>query len=186
MRHVRQLDELVCDIRYALRSFARARTFTAVVLLTLTIGVGANVAVFALVNGLLLKPLPYPAADRLVTVQETFPWAPAEGAPVSRDNFLDWQARQRSFSAIGIYDVTNVVLAGTGDAERLPAARASAGAFRALGVAPVAGRTFADEEDRHGAAPVVIISHRLWQRRFAGQPIIGRALVMDDAPRTIV
>ena len=65
MRHIRQLDELVCDIRYALRTFARARTFTAVVLLTLTIGVGANVAVFALVNGLLLKPLPYPAPDRL-------------------------------------------------------------------------------------------------------------------------
>ncbi len=186
MRHVQLVDELIHDVRYALRTFAKAPGFTAVFLLTLALGIGANVAVFALVNGLLLKPLPYAAPDRLVTIQETFAGDRANGAPVSRDNFLDWQARQRSFSAIGIYDVTNVVLAGTGEAERVPAARASAGAFRALGVAPFAGRTFADDEDRPAAAAVAVISHRLWHRRFSGQPIIGRAIVIDDAPRTVV
>jgi putative ABC transport system permease protein len=179
-------DNLVADLRYAVRTFRRNPVFTIGGVLTLALGIGANVAVFAFVNGLLLRPLPYPEPDRLVAIEETFPSEPGVGMPVSYLNFVDWHARQHAFAAIALYDDANMVLTGAGEAERVFGTRASAALFRGLGVSPALGRTFSPDEDRLGAPPVVVISHDLWQRRFAGEPVLGRGLVVDDVPRTIV
>jgi hypothetical protein len=158
----RVLDGLAADLRYAVRTLRRSPVFAGGAILTLALGIGANVAVFAFLNGLLLRPLPYPEPDRLVAIEDVLPGYPGEGLPVSSLNFADWQARQHVFAGIGLYDEVNMVLTGTGDPERAFGARASAGVFRALGVSPAIGRTFSDDEDRLGGSPVVVISHGLW------------------------
>ncbi len=182
----RRLEGVGDDVRYAGRAFRRSPVFAAGAILTLALGIGANVAVFAFVNGLLLQPLPFPKPDRLVAVEDLLPAYPGEGLPVSALNFEDWQKRQRVFSAMAIYLEAPMVLTGSGDAERVFGARSSASLFRALGVAPASGRTFTDEEDRRGGPPVVVISHGLWQRRFGGEPAVGRTLLVDEVPRTVV
>ena len=176
----------MADLRFAIRTLWRTPVFALGAVLTLALGIGANVAVFTFVKGLLLQPLPYPEPDRLVAVEDLLPGYPGEGLPVSYLNFEDWQKRQRVFSAMAVYLDEPMVLTGSGDAERSFGARASAGLFRALGVAPASGRTFTDEEDRLGGPPVAVISHGLWQQRFGGQPAVGRTLLVDDVPRTIV
>ena len=176
----------MADLRFAIRTLRRSPVFALGAVLTLALGIGANVAVFTFVKGLLLQPLPYPEPDRLVAVEDLLPGYPGEGLPVSYLNFEDWQQRQRVFSAMAIYLDAPMVLTGSGDAERAFGARVSAGLFRTLGVAPATGRTFTEEEDRLGGPPVVVISHGLWQQRFGGQPAVGRTLVVDEVPRTVI
>ncbi len=180
------LPGIAADVRHGFRSLSRNRIFAGGAVLTLALGIGANVAVFAFVNGLLLRPLPYPDPNRLVAVEDLLSSYPGEGVPLSYWNFVDLQARQRVFSDMAVYNQAGMVLTGAREAERVVGARASAGLFRSLGVPPAMGRTFSREEERLGGPAVVVISHELWQKRFAGQDIIGRALVVDDVPRTII
>ena len=180
------VETVAADLRYAFRTLRRSPVFAAGALITLALGIGANVAVFAVVNSLLFRPLPYPEPHRLVAVQDTFPTEPGVPLPVSAVNFADVQARQHVFAAMAVYRATPAVVTGGGEPERVEGALTSTDLFRALGVHPAAGRTFRNDEDRPGGAAVVVIGHNLWQRRFAGRPVVGQTLAVDDVPRTVV
>lgn len=188
MRHVRLVDELLRDTRYALRSFARAPAFTAAVLLTLALGIGINAAVFSVVYGVLFKPLPYPEPDRLVVVYDTQP-PPMNcpTCPASYPEYVDWRDRNEVFEAIGASEPRRLVMTGRGDAEELPGAAVSASLFRVFGVGPQFGRWFTEEEDGPGGPNVAILSDRLWAGRFGRDPrVLGQTIVLNDTPRTIV
>jgi len=184
-RGLPRLESLAQDVRYAARLLARNGGFTVAAVAMLAIGIGANVAIFAVVNGLLLRPLPYPNQDRLVDVYQWFADRDI-GVPFSAPDFVDLRARQEVFEDIALYWRESVTLAGTGDPERVPAASVSPGLFRVLGVTPAAGRDFREGEDGPSAAPVVVLGHGLWQRRFGGEPVVGRTISLDDRTMTIV
>jgi putative ABC transport system permease protein len=184
MRGFRPIDTLVQDLRYGVRMLRRNPGFTFVAVLTLALGIGANTAIFSMVNAVLLRSLPYRDPDRLIIVN------PANGG-----DFLEWRDQARAFEQIGAYDTDTVDLIGGGEAERLPAGIVSADLFAMLGVAPALGRTFMPEEDMDGGPPVVILSDSLWRRRFGGDPqVIGRALklrlsdhrIHEDQKRSVV
>jgi len=179
------MGELFQDVRYGLRMLAKNPGFTAVAVLTLAFGIGANTAIFSVVNGVLLNPLPYWQPDRLVALYSRD--ANLTRSSVSYPNFLDWVRDNRSFSALAAYrnDVFN--LTGMGEPEGVPAERISATFFPVLGVKPVIGRTFLAEEDQVGAAPVALISEGLWKRKFGSSPeALGRSLTLNGTAYTIV
>ena len=157
-------DHLVQDLRFGLRMLAKNPGFTAVAVLTLALGIGANTALFSVVNGVLLNPLPYWQPDRLVAAYGRD--ANFTQTSISYPNFLDWVRDNRSFSALAAYRSDDFNLTGMGEAERVPAEMISASFFPLLGVKPVIGRAFRPEEDQVGAAPVVLISSGLWKRKF--------------------
>ena len=172
------------DIRYALRSLAKAPGFTAVTLFTLALGIGANSAIFSVVNGVLIRPYPYPHPDRLVLVRETY-GGQVQGS-VSGANALDWQARAHSFQSLAAWRGIAVTLLGTGEPEEMSAALISADFFRTLDVAPIMGRGLLPGED-HGQGTVVIIGESLWRTRFAADPnILGRKIDLGGMPYTVV
>src|SRR5262245_4017396 len=180
------MDMLVRDLRHGLRSLARTPGVTAVLLLTLALGVGANTAIFSVVNAVLLRSLPYPDADRLVMV-----WGRTEAAPqlaASWPEFADWREQNRSFSDMAVWRGQSVNLTGAGDPERIVGAFVSASFFAVVGAKPILGRTFAPEETEPGTVrPVAVISHGLWQRRFGGASgILGRSLVLNGQGVTVV
>ncbi len=173
------------DLKYGLRMLAKDPGFTAVAVLTLALGIGANTALFSVVNGVLLNPLPYWQADRLVAIYTRA--AAFTKMTISYPNFLDWVRYNRSFSALACYREDDFTLTGMGEAERLPAEMISASFFPALGVRPVIGRTFLPEEDQVGAAPVVLISGGLWKRKFGSSPdVLGKSLTLNGAAHAIV
>jgi len=180
------MSTLLQDVRYAARGLARTPVFTAVVVLTLALGIGANAAIFSLVDAALLRPLPYPAQDRLVTVFEGIPRAELPKLPMSPPDILDLRDYQQSYESLGAYHGMEVELSGDGEPERAPAAKVTAGLFPTLGVQPQLGRLFTEEEDRPGSQ-LALISYGLWQRRFGGAPeVTGRSIVIDRVPHTIV
>jgi predicted permease len=164
---------------------ARNPGFTAVAVLTLALGIGANTALFSVVSGVLLHPLRFPAPDQLHSVYtrtEQF----AKGS-VSYPNFLDWQRNNRSFSAIAAYRSDDFNLTGSGEAERLRTCMISSDFFPLLGVRPIVGRTFAANEDRAGAAPVAVLADGLWKRKFgAAADIAGKTVTLNGMPYTVV
>jgi putative ABC transport system permease protein len=173
------------DVRYALRALLARPAFTLVATLTLALGIGANTAVFTVVNGVLLRPLPYADPSGLVLVAAQTPHLAT--MTVSYLNFADWRDRTRSFSGLAAVKTTEVTLADAGDAVRLPGKMITANLLPLLGVQPVVGREFQQKDDRPGAEAVVLVSHALWQTRFGGSPsIIGRALVLDHVSYTVV
>jgi len=155
------------ELRYALRRLRVAPTFTAVVVVTLALGIGANAAIFSVVDAALLRPLPYRQPGRLVTIQHYYPTLPLEG-PVSAPGFRDYRDRTGSFEAIGVESGFSVNLTGIGDPQRLQASRVSGDWFGVLGVAPVLGRAIIPEDDEPGREHVVVLSNGLWHRLFAG------------------
>ena len=172
------MTTLLQDLRYGLRMLAKNPGFTAVTVLTLALGIGANTAMFSVVNGVLLNPLPFPQSDRLVSLHASKP--NFERGSISYPNFLDWQKDNRSFTALAVYRSTDMSLTGMGEAERVQAEYITADFFPLLGVKAALGRTLAAGEDRIGAAPVVMISEGLWQRKFGSSPeILGKALTLD-------
>jgi predicted permease len=175
------------DLRYAIRSLVKAPGLTAVVLSTLAIGVGANIAMFSVVNALLLRPPPFQRPDELVAFWGS---APDKGLPIYAypDVFYDlYHRRLRSLDPIAMYGTAGATLTGTGDAIRVDAAYVTSDFFRLFGATPVAGRTFAPEEETRGKGNVVVLGHALWQRRFGGDPsIIGRPITLSGTPMTIV
>jgi len=173
------------DLRYGLRMLLKNPGFTAVIVLTLALGIGANAALFSVVNGVLLNPLPYPQPDQLVTLHQSKPNF-ATGA-IPYPNFRDWQKENQTFSAMAISRGAGFSLIGAGEAERVRGRWVSATLFSALGVKPALGRDFAPGEDERGVAPVVLISAELWQRKFNATPdALGKSLTLDDKSYTIV
>jgi putative ABC transport system permease protein len=180
------LERLVADARHSLRLLVRAPGFTIVAVLTLALGVGANAAVFSVIDATLIRPLPYADPQRLVAVFETARRATVERRGVSYPNFRDWQAA-RSFDAMSVVIGTRFTVAVGGVPERLVGELVSGRFFDVLGVRPASGRGFAPQDDAQGALPVVVISHALWRRVFGGDPqIVGRSVRIDDQPWTIV
>src|SRR3954468_23278508 len=176
---------MIADIRYAIRMLAKSPAFTFIAVLTLALAIGANTAIFSVVNAVLLRPLPYPDAEQLVQVFGNQPTLPE--APTSPANFLEWRAENQVFTHIATYVGQGLNLTGTDKPERVIGARVSADLFQLLGVQPALGRDFTAEEDRDGGNRVAILSYEFWQHRFAGDPnAIGRTITMSDQTYTIV
>jgi predicted permease len=173
------------DIRYALRVLSNSRGFAAIAILTLALGIGANTALFSVVNGVLLNPLPFPNPDELYAVYAKT--ASFEQSSISYPNFLDWQKQNQSFSALGAFRSDDFNMTGAGEPERLHGHMISAEFFPALGLTPLLGRDFRPEEDRAGAGPVVILGDGLWKRRFASSPeVVGKSITLNGKSYTIV
>lgn len=173
------------DFRYALRTLIGNPGFTTVTVLTLALGIGANTAIFSVINAVLLRPLPFHNPNQLCIVTESLPSIPVVGP--SYDNFQDFRDRAKSFSAMSATRITTLTLTGSGEPERLPAQMTSASMFPLLGVSARLGRTFAPEEDRAGGAQVVVLGYSFWRRHFAGsEEALGKSLILDNKSYTIV
>ncbi len=180
------MHALLQDVRYALRLLAKSPGFAAIAVITLALGIGANTALFSVVNGVLLNPLPYPHPEQLVTLRESKPNF-AMGS-ISYLNFLDWQKDNRTFASMAILRGNrSFILTGLGEAEQVDAVFVSTGFFKQLGVSPVLGRAFAPGEDRIGAAPTVMITAGFWKRKFGSAPdVLGKSLTLDGRGYTII
>jgi putative ABC transport system permease protein len=173
------------DVRYGARMLARSPAFTAVALLTLAIGIGANSAIFSFVNAILLRPLPYPESDRLVFLTEWSRQIPEMSFSLA--NFEDLRDQSRVFEALFAFRGQDYVLTGEGEAERLSGQQVTSGFFETLRLHPVLGRAFTPDEDRPGAERVALLGEGLWLRRFGADPgVLGRRLVLDGEPYTVV
>jgi predicted permease len=179
------METLFQDLRYGLRMLVKSPGFTGVAVLTLALGIGANTALFSVINGVLLSPLPFPQPEQLVTLHENKP--NFEGGSVSYANFRDWRKDNRTFSSLALARTYAFSLTGAGEAEQVGAEFISSDFFSVLGVKPQIGRTFAEDEERVGAAPVALISAGLWQRKFSSAPdILGKNITLDGRDYTIV
>jgi putative ABC transport system permease protein len=183
------MGTLFQDVRYGSRMLAKNPGFTAVAILTLALGIGANTAIFSVVNAVLLRPLPFAAPDRLVRVVSVrMPANAPDNA--SYPDFLDWRARNHVFESMAVFRTGDFTLTRQGDAVQLAGAAVSADLFRLLGVRPSSGRAFLPEEDKPGAADggdAVILSHRLWQERFGtDRNVVGRTIDLDNKNFTVV
>jgi putative ABC transport system permease protein len=159
--------------------------FTIVAVLALTLGIGADSAIFSVVNAVLLRPLPYPDSDRLVVMRERSPQI--EGMSVAYPNFIDWRDQNNSFEDLGVFRRQSYSLTGSGEPERLTGWQVSAEVLPLLKVSPALGRFFTSDEDKPGATPVVILSDGLWQRRFGGDPnILDQSLTFDGRAFTVI
>jgi putative ABC transport system permease protein len=173
------------DLRYALRTLGNNPGFAAVTILTLALGIGANTAIFSVINAVLLRPLPFGNPDQLCVITERLPSLPVIGP--SYENFQDFRDRAKSFSAMSATRITTLTLTGAGEPERLPAQMTSASLFPLLGVKAPLGRTFAPEEDRAGGPQVVLLSYGFWRRHFAGSPeVLGKSITLDNKSYTII
>jgi predicted permease len=170
------------DLRYAARTLVKNRTFTAVVVAALALGIGANTAIFSVVDAVLLRPLPYADPDRIMTVLH-------DGSdPVAPANYLDWKAQNHVFERMAAAQIGwDANLTGSGHPEPIKTMQVSADMFPLLGVRPLLGRTFLPEEDGPGGARVVVLGHALWQRRFGSDPdLVGRSIAIDDQAFRVV
>ena len=182
------IESLLQDIRYGIRTLGKNPGFTAVAVLTLALGIGANTAIFSVVENVLLRPLPYPQPGDLVQIWNTYP-PQAPRAGLSPGDYADWRQQNASFSEMGGYAHISqgFNLTGEGEPQRVLGSYASAGLFPLLGIHLAAGHYFVEEEDRAGSSPVVILSHHLWQSRFGGDAaVIGRTIKLDNQRYTVV
>ena len=181
------MDEVLKDVRFALRSFRRRPAFTAVAVLTLALGVGASTAIFSVVNGVLLRPLPYSEPDRLVVLWGNNLERGVEWSRISAGNFRDWREMNRTFASMAIMGGASYDLTGDESApERIPGNAVSPGFFSTLDIEPLIGRTFRPE-DGEGGVRVAVLSHALWRTRYAGDPdIVGRIVTANRESYEIV
>ena len=179
------MSSLLQDLRYAGRTLLKSRGFAAIALVTLALGVGANAAIFSFVDGLLLKPLPYKDADRIVRVMEKPPRGERNG--ISTLNFLDWQKDNQVFDFMAAQAGGGATLTGVSNPVQLRGGRVSAHFFEIFGIQPALGRAFGPDEDQLGKNKIVILSHVLWVNQFgADRSIIGRAILLDNEPHTVI
>ncbi|HUJ30967.1 MAG TPA: ABC transporter permease [Candidatus Acidoferrum sp.] len=179
------MSRLLEDVRYAFRLLRKSPGFTLIAVLTLALGIGANTAVFSVVNGVLLRPLSYPEPDRLIRVWERT--RAFEQNSVAYLNYVDWRKDNRTCEEMGALRSEDFNMTGNGVPERLKGVQVSASMLRVVGMTPLRGRTISEEEDRAGGAPVALISEGLWQRRFGSAPgILGRKLTLNGTPHTVV
>jgi predicted permease len=181
------MESILADIRYGLRILLKQPGFTVVAVITLALGIGANTAIFSLVNGILLRPLPFREPDRLVRMLQASPKLGLTSWGVSQADFAAYREQNRSFESIAIYNNGATNLTGAGEPERLPIAVVTADFFKVFGVNPLLGRTFTEGEDVKGKNQVCVISYAFWQRRFGGDPnVVGRTLSLNNTPTQIV
>ena len=173
------------DLRFALRVFRKSPGFVAVAVLTLALGIGANSALFSVVNGVLLNPLPYPHSERLVSIYASNPYF--KHSSISYPNFLDWRRENHSLVSAAAFRAESYNLTGVGQPQRLNADMVSATLFPLLGVKPLLGRLFTDQEDQLGGAPVALITEGLWRQKFAASSaVIGQSISLNNQPYTLV
>ncbi|MGH7568099.1 MAG: ABC transporter permease [Gemmatimonadales bacterium] len=181
------MDSLLQDVRYAVRTLWKTPGVTLIAVLTLALGIGVNTTVFSCINALFLRPFPYRDPARLVAVRSAKPSVGFDVSSVSYANFADWRAQSASVEAMIAFAGRSLNLAGTDEPERLEGAAISWNTFRMLGVPPLLGRDFREEEDRPGAEKVVVLSAGLWQRRFGGDSaVVGRVLSLNGEPHTVI
>src|SRR5688500_5120448 len=169
---------MMSDLRYAFRQLLKAPGFTVVAVLALALGIGANTAIFSVVHGVVLRPLPFPEQEKLLYIGEWSEQVPQMS--VAYPNFSDWRARQKSFTAIGALRSQSFNYVGTSDTERVQGAMASHDLFLALGVAPVRGRLYSADDDKPGAERTVLLSEPLWRRVFgARENILGEKIQLS-------
>jgi putative ABC transport system permease protein len=181
------LEHFFQDARYGLRMAARNPTFAGVVILTLAIGIGATTAVFSVIDAVLLNPLPFPRAERLVTVWQHNVNAPAERLPASPANVLDWRERSTTIEALAAIEPSGLEFLADSEPENLRIWRVSEGFFQILGVPALHGRTFTTEEYQSGTSGAVVLSFGFWQQQFAGDPnLVGRTLSLSGRPHVVV
>jgi putative ABC transport system permease protein len=177
------MNSLLIDLRYALKGLRRSPAFTSVAVLTLALGIGANVAIFSVVNAALVRSLPYPAPDRLV---QLFAQTRKLHGAVSPPDFADWRVQSHSFTEMAAVNEGSWALSGEGPAEQVPGAAVTSGFFRVLGIAPDRGRGFTDDEAVPGQDNTVVISERLWRTRFGGDStVLGKAIRLDGVSRLV-
>jgi len=179
------MDTFLQDLSYGARMLVKSPGFALIAILTLALGIGANTAIFSVVNGVLLNPLPYPNPEQLVSIFTKMP--NFENASISYPNFEDWRRMNRTFADMAAYRSAGVSLTGAGEPDRLHGGMISAGFFEILSVNPLLGRTFSREEDRLGANPTVMITEGLWKRKYGSDPkIIGQRMELNGVGRTII
>jgi predicted permease len=180
------MSTVLNDLRYAIRQLKKSPGFAAIAIITLTLGIGANTAIFSVVDAVLLNPLPYPQPDRIVVLFHEK--ANFRTGSISYPNFEDWRRENQSFSSMAAYrEMGGVTLSGEGDPEVVIGQMVSTGFFEILGVQPALGRTFSSDEDRLGANPTVMISEGLWKRKFGSDTrILGKTIILDGEGRTVI
>ncbi|HYY56701.1 MAG TPA: ABC transporter permease, partial [Pyrinomonadaceae bacterium] len=180
------METLLQDLRYNLRVLVKNPGFAAIAVFTLALGIGANTAIFSVVNAVLLRPLPYADPDRLVQVWEYRPRQGLNRQNVSSAEFAAWHDQNSVFEEVAAIDVAEYNLTGDAEPERVVGARVSSSYFPLLGIKPALGRTFLREEDQPDHSDVVVLSHGLWQRRFGGErSVVGRDVALDGESYTI-
>ena len=184
-RRFPRIEEFLHDFRYSVRTLAHSPGFTAAAVAALALGIGANSAIFSVVNALLLRPLPYGQPDRLTLLHQTRPAVPFYG--VSWLDYLDWRKQNRSFEDIAAFSLSPFNLTGSGDSERLWGRRVSASFFPVLRVSPKLGRSFLPSEDSPAGPPVAVIAESLWRRRFAADPnILNQTIMLNGSPYRVI
>ena len=181
------MDTLIKDIRYGVRSLLKHRGFSLIAVLTLALGIGANTAIFSLVNAVLLRALPFPDADQLVMVWEDASFAGFPRNTPAPANYADWKSQSQSFAEMAALRTQGFNVTGDGEPEKVEGYGVTANFLPMLGVKPAAGRVFSADEDKPGAAKVVMLSHGFWQRRYgAEQTVMGRQLLLNGEKYTVI
>ncbi|HYV82220.1 MAG TPA: ABC transporter permease [Pyrinomonadaceae bacterium] len=180
------METLIKDIRYGVRGLLKRPAFTVIALITLALGIGANTAIFSVVNAVLLRPLPYQKPEELVIVWEDATFAGFPHNTPAPANYVDWKAQNQSFADMAASNETSFNLTGDGEPERVSAYAVSANFFPLLGVQPLLGRSFTPEEDRPGGAKAVVLSYGLWQSRYGGdRNILNREILLDGEKHAV-
>jgi putative ABC transport system permease protein len=180
------IETLLQDIRYGLRMLAKHKAFTSIAVVTLALGIGANTAIFSVVNELLLRPLHYRDAERIVTVWEVTPEGRHQNS-TSRANYRSWRDQNKSFQYMAAFSDQRLNLTGTGDPEELSVQFVTPDFFKILGVDPLLGRTFLPEDDKAEQSPVAVLGYGLWQRRFGGQAsLVGEPITLNGLKYTVI
>jgi putative ABC transport system permease protein len=181
------MDTLIKDIRYGARSLLKRGASTSLAVLALALGIGVNTAIFSVVNNVLLRPMPFAEPERVVSVWERGIRVGLERNELAPANFIDVRSQNKVFSDLGAFGEKSLNLSGSGDPERLDGLLVSANVLSLLGVQPAIGRVFIPEEDQPGQNQVVVLSYRLWERRFNRDPrIVGQKITLDSQPFTVV
>jgi predicted permease len=181
------IENFLMDIRYALRQLRRKPGFTAVAVLTLALGIGATTAIFSVVDGILLKPLPYPHADRLVYVEQTAPGIGFTHAAMAPALYFIYRGQSRTFEDIGLYSYDSVNVSGAGRPQHLSALDVTDGLLPVLGVPPLLGRTFTRADDQPGSQDTVMLTYGYWRRTFGGsRSVVGKTIDIDGKPHSII
>ena len=181
------METLIQDVRAALRGFARNRGFALAVVLTMALGIGANSAIFSVVHGVLLRPLPYASGDDILILRQQRPLAGIQTQGFSPLEMADYRQQSKTLESIVEYHNMWFVLLGRGEPERLATGVVSWNYFDLFGVKPVAGRTFREGDDAHGADAVLVLSNAYWKSRFGGDPrVVGQVFEMNDRPHTVI
>jgi len=181
------MHDVLQDLRYSLRSLARTPGFALLAILTLALGIGANSAIFSVINGVILKPLGYPKPDQLVMITSQFPGLGFDKFWVSPPEYLELRERAKSFSEIGAYRANAVNLSEGDTPERIDAVNATSTLFTSLGIRPYRGRVFTEQEDLPNSEPVAVVSYELWQRAFGADPsLIGKQIDLDGRKTTVL